>query len=168
MFHRYPLLPIVLLIAINSLNNVLPKQLLNFCLAHEHLRSSKDSWLEERHSFNMTALHESLYWGLQSYLHLCLMSHFLPCQVHQRSKGTIFGRERGSSLVPSEQNWPCLLPIQLSLQITAVEQESYVPPPPSSASPRASWDYFFTPTTHLYKNEQKHLHAPSSSQYSQL
>lgn len=48
------------------------------------------------------------------------------------------------------------------------EQEIYVPPPSSSGSPRASWGYYFTPTTHLYKNEEKHLHTSSSSHYSQL
>lgn len=41
MFHHYPFPPMDLLVATNPLNNVLPEQLLNLCLAHECLTSFK-------------------------------------------------------------------------------------------------------------------------------
>lgn len=98
----------------------------------------------------MPASWGSLCWVLQPYFHLCLTSHFFPCQMHQGSKDTLFRKERGSLSVPSQQNWPRSLPIHPSLQITTAEQQSDVSPPSSSGSPEAPWgDY--TNHTSLWK-----------------
>lgn len=94
MFHHYPFLSMDLLIAINPLNNVLPEQLLNLWLADECLRSSKDFWLEERHSFKMPALQKSLCRGLESYFTFALPTSSYPANsIREAKESSLEGRQ---------------------------------------------------------------------------